>query len=262
MPINDPVKRGKVAPASLAFESRRQGGLYSGEIVGSQTGNVTYQTIINTGLRLTANINVRQAEGVTQSIMKAMSNAEHRAKHYSSDWHHAFEWDSKNASQAWSANGAGPGLANILNLPNEVLRSISAESVDNKWRFTATDENAGRWLISAMIAIRFSPNDKIGEARLAIHKNGNVYRYIHMMNSHMNDKTHIEEINLQGTCIVPLAAGDRIEIAIWLHDENGTGSGTASSPANYYAYVCGSRVLCDPEIENERITGAAFDNAV
>jgi hypothetical protein len=262
MPINDPVKRGKVAPASLAFESRRQGGLYSGEIAGSQTGNVTYQTIINTGLRLTANINVTQAEATTRSIMTAMANAEHRAKHYSSDWHHAFEWDTNSDSLAWTANGTTLGALNILKFTNEVIRSVQGQVVSNAWAFRPSDEISGIWLVSAMVAMRFSPNDKIAETRLVLLKNGTVYRNIDMFNNHFNDKSHVEEVVMQGTALIPLAYGDAVSIGVYLKDQNGTGSGTFAGEPNYYGYVSGARVRCTSATINSASTGNNFDNTV
>ena len=263
MPINDPVKRGKVAPASLAFESRRQGGLYSGEIAGSQTGNVTYQTIINTGLRLTANINVTQAEATTRAIMTAVANAEHRAKHYSSDWHHAFEWDTDSDTFAWQAATNNSGRLNILKFSNEVVRAVQGEVVDNKWAFRPSDEAAGHWMVSAFIAMRFSPADKINEVRLALLKNGSLYRDIFMFNSHLNDKPHIEEVSLQGTGIVPLAYGDALSIGVYIKIEaGGSTSGTLAAGTNYYGYVCGTRVRCDSDVINTATSGSLYDNTI
>lgn len=263
MPINDPVKRNKVAPASLAFETRRNGGQYGISLTDSSTGNVTYQQFITNNYRIGFNITVnqRQQEAQTRALMTAMSNAEHRAKHYASDWHHCFEWDTNTTSYTWtSVTANGAGYANILHFNNEVVRGQSIQNVDSKWQFTATEENSGQWLVSAMIAMRFSPNDKIKEARLVLHKNGLIYRNIDITNETHYDKDHIEELVMQGTGLVPLAPGDRLEIAVYLKDLNGPHSGTLAAPLNYYGYVCGTRARCDSDTINLPRPGTTFNN--
>jgi len=262
MPINDPVRRGKVAPASLAFEGRRTGATYS--TTTGDTGNTTYQTFVTNNFRINQNItiNARQAEATTRAIMTSMSNAEHRAKHYASDWHYAFEWDTNSDSLGWTANGTTLGALNFLKFSNEVIRTVQGEVVSNAWAFKPSDEATGVWLVSAFVAMRFSPNDKIAETRLVLLKNGSIYRNIDLFNNHYNDKSHVEEVVMQGTALIPLAYGDAVSIGVYLKDQSGTGSGTLSGEANYYGYVSGARVRCTSETINAAVAGNNFDNTV
>jgi hypothetical protein len=262
MPINDPVRRGKVAPASLAFERRREGATYVSDT--GNTGNVTYQTFVTNQYRFGSNItvNVRAAEETTRATMAAMANAERRAKHHASDWHYAFEWDSGTDTLFdWSADANPNGATNVLTLPNEVVRSISAENVSNQWSFYATADNAGTWLLSAFVGLRIGTSGGVSEARLAVIVNDTVYRYIDMMNAHYTDKSHLDEIILQGTALVPLATGDRVRVAIMLRRNSGSSSGQATE-SQYYAYVNGARVRCSSETENAAIRGNIFDNTI
>jgi len=262
MPINDPIRRSKVAPASLAFENRREGAT----VVGGDgaTGNVTYQTFVTNQYRFGSNItiNVRAAEETTRATMAAMANAERRAKHHASDWHYAFEWDSGTDTLFdWAADANPNGATNVIKLPNEVVRSISTENVANQWSIYATADNAGVWLVSAFVGLRIGTSGGVEEARLAILKNNAVYRYIDMMNAHYTDKSHLDEIILQGTALVPLATGDRVRVAIMLRRGSGSSSGQATE-SQYYAYVNGARVRCSPETENAAIRGNIFDNTI
>jgi hypothetical protein len=262
MPINDPVRRGKVAPASLAFERRRAGATYVSDT--GDTGNVNYQTFVTNNYRIGSSItvNVNAAEGTTRATMAAMANAERRAKHHASDWHYAFEWDSGTSTVFnWQADANVNGFTNVLTLPNEVVRSISAENVGDQWSFYATADNAGAWLISAFVALRISTTSGVEEARLAILKNNTVYRYIDMMNAHYTDKSHLDEIILQGTTLVPLTTGDRVRVAVMLRRSSGTSSGQCSE-SQYYAYVNGARVRCSSETENAATRGNIFDNTI
>lgn len=265
MPINDPIARAKVAPGSLAFETRRMGGsvMYSEEPVDPDTPN--YQTTINLFFSNTFNIyqTVQGAKIEAQRILRTVADAEHRAKHYVGDWHHCFEWDSNAVEMPWQANSVQYGIQNKLRFNNEVLRAIGARQQDNSsWRFDVADDATGDWHIHVFCAMRFSPADKIAQSRLAVLLNGQLWRHVDFTNSHFNDKSHVEEIVLQGSAIVPLRAGDYLEAAVYLYDENGTGSGLLPATTNYYAYIAGHRVSCTPSYVNLPTTGGGFNNEV
>lgn len=265
MPINDPIGSRKVAPASLAFETRRQGGtvMFGGDAPDVEAP--VYQTTINLFYQPRFNIyqTVQGAKLEAQRILRNVSDAEHRAKHYVGDWHHCLEWDSDAIAQPWFSSSANIGALTKLRFNNEVLRAMGAQQVQgSNWRFDVADDATGDWHFDVFSAMRFSPNDKIASARLVMLLNGQVWRHIDLMNSHFNDKAHIEEIVLQGSCIVPLRAGDYVEAGVYLFDEGGPGTGSLTATTNYYAYITGHRVSCTPSYINLPTTGASFDNAV
>lgn len=266
MPINDPIKRERVAPGSLAFDARRRSTVLAGQ---SSAGGVTttQQFITNIyGPTFRVNTNVQLAERRLREVMRAMSNAESRANHYVGDWHHRFEWDTSGIAFYWSASTAAPGAPTKLQFNNEVLRAVGAsngyDGVTNKWQFRTPNEAAGAYHVDVALFIRVSPNDKIHQARLAVYRNGGLWRFIDMTNSHFTDRNHMEEIYMQGSCIVPLGSGDYLEAAVFFVSETPGVSGTASGPTDYYAYISGHRVSCDAEIKQNAIAGGSFNNGI
>lgn len=264
MPINDPVRRQKVAPGSLAFERRRNSGI-SLATNDDTTGGVTYQTFVTNNYRIGYNITVnqRQQEEQTRAIMTAMSNAEHRAKHYVSDWHHAFEWDSASATLQWNATNVNIGPLTKLLFRRQVIQAIGASATNaGVWSYNPPDDAVGTYHMDVACFLRVSPADKIHQVRLAVLINGQLWRHIDMKNSHDTDRNHMEEIRLQGSCIVPLAAGHYLEAGIYLVSDDASVVGSSSGPANYYAYISGHRVKCESDYINTPTTGSNFDNTI
>lgn len=263
MPINDPIKRERVAPGSLAFDARRRSTVLAGQ---ASTGGVTttQQYITNIyGPTFRVNTNVQIAERRLREVMAAMSNAEKRSKHYVGDWHHAYEWDSNTATLQWNATNVGIGPVTKLRFRREVIRAIGAEgTTTGVWLHKPAEETLGDWHVNVMVQLRVSAADKIHQARLAVLINGNLWRHIDMKNGHDTDRNHMEEIRLQGSCIVPFSAGDYMEAAIYLVSDDASISGTASGPTDYYAYISGHRVTCKPEYQNTPTTGSSFNNGV
>lgn len=266
MPINDPIKRERVAPGSLAFDARRRSTILAGQ---ASTGGVTttQQYITNIyGPTFRVNTTVQIAERRLREVMRAMSNAESRANHYVGDWHHRFEWDVSGIAFYWTSNTAAPGYPNLLQFNNEVLKATGAnngyDGITNKWQYRVPNEATGAYHVDIGLFMRVSPNDKIHQVRLAVVRNGSLYRFIDMSNSHLTDRNHMEEIYLQGSCIVPLGPGDYLEAAVFMVSETADVSGTASAPSDYYAYIAGHRVSCDADKINNPVAGASFNNGI
>lgn len=262
MPINDPIKRERVAPGSLAFDSRRRSTVVAGQ--STPGGATTTQQFVTNiyGPTFRVNTNVQLAERRLREVMAAMANAEARAKHFVGDWHHAYEWDSDATALPWNATNVGIGPLTRLRFSNEVLRSVGAYARNNAglWIHKPTDEQLGDWHVDVACFIRVSPADKILQARLAILLNGQLWRYLDLKNNADTDKNHMEEIRLQGSCIVPLSSGDYVEAGVYLVSDDATISGTASATNNYYAYISGHRVSCEPGYITLPTTGTNFDN--
>jgi hypothetical protein len=263
MPINDPIKRERVAPGSLAFDSRRRSTIVAGQ---SSPGGVTttQQYITNIyGPTFRVNNNVQLAERRLREVMAAMSNAESRAKHYVGDWHHAFEWDSAGATLQWNATNVGIGPVTKLKFRREVVRAVGAFATNSdSWLYRPPNEAIGTYHIDVACFVRVSPVDKIQQARLAVLVNGQLWRHVGITNSRDTDRQHLEEIQLQGSCIVPLSSGDYLEAGIYLVGDDAAVTGSSSGPTNYYAYISGHRVKCEATYVNTPTTGTNFDNSI
>lgn len=275
MPINDPIGRAKVAPGSLAFERRRSAGsgviMFAGDTVDPIAPN--YQQYITN--IITQAFDETKAKAISvkeaQRILRNISDAEVRAKQAISDWHRAFEWDASGIQQPWSS--AVTGLVSTpLRFNNEVLRSPGVYlATANTWRFYPPADAVGVYHMDCGSFMRFSAADRLHEARLAIMLNGQLWRFLDMTNSIQNDKSHLDPVYLQGSCLIPLQAGDYVSFAVYLTDDGaGPGSGTLTATTDYYAWVSGHRVSCAPSTwdapdefyKNLPTSGSGFNNAV
>lgn len=270
MPINDPIQRAKVAPASLAFEGRRA---LSSVMIAEQAvpDTVNYQTFItqivfNPFDALQAK---RIAEKEAQRILRNVADSELRAKAAISDWHRAFEWDSSAMTLPWNSSTTGL-VSTPLRFNNEVLRSPGVYSQGSAtWRFYAPADAVGVYHFDVAAFMRFSPADRLNESRLAIMLNGQLWRHIDMTNATHNDKQHLESTYMKGSALVPLKAGDYVSFAVYLTDDGaGPGTGTLTATSEYYAYVSGHRVSCEPTTytgpeyyTNLPTSGTGFDNS-
>jgi hypothetical protein len=270
MPINDPIGRAKVAPGSLAFERRRSGGtvMFAGETV--DPAGPTYQQTINIYYQPRFNIyqTVQGAKLEAQRILRNVSDAELRAKAAISDWHKALEWDTDAASFPWQSSNVGAGYPNPLVMNHEVLRCPGVISTD-PWKFYVPSDAVGVWHFDVALFCRFSPGDRLVQARLAVHRNGVLWRDFDLTNSSFNDKQHIEECYVDGSFLLPMSAGDYVQFYLMLVDDgSGTRTGTLTS-TSYYGYVSGHRVSCKPVGRNDDedyyintpTTGRSFNNA-
>lgn len=270
MPINDPIGRAKVAPGSLAFERRRSGGtvMFAGETV--DPAGPTYQQTINIFYQPRFNIyqTVQGAKLEAQRILRNVSDAELRAKAAISDWHKALEWDSDGVSFPWQSIAGLPGYFNAIPLNNEVLRCPGVSSTA-PWRWYVPSDSVGVWHFDMALFARFSPAERLTQARLAVYRNGTIWRFFDLTNSSFNDKQHIEECYLDGSFLIPMQAGDYVQFYLALMDDGGgPGSGTLSGNSSYYCYVSGHRVSCQPigrddhqdYYINTPTTGVTFNN--
>lgn len=270
MPINDPIQRAKVAPASLAFEGRRA---LSSAMIASEpvTNVVNYQQYITQILfnPFDALQAKRIAEKEAQRILRNVADSELRSKAAISDWHRAFEWDSYAMPLPWNSSTTGL-VPTPLRFNNELLRSPGVYTVGAAtWRFYAPADAVGVYHFDVAAFMRFSPADRINESRCAVMLNGQLWRHIYMTNATHNDKSHLETTYMQGSVLMPLKAGDYVSFAVYLTDDGaGPGTGTLTATSEYYAYVSGHRVSCEPttyspfEYYNSLPTsGAGFDNS-
>ena len=244
MPINDPVRNRKIAPASLAFEGLQKG---SGAFqVGSTINETTIQEVYNlyfnqfTYLFITNEI----LETNSQKIMIAMNHAEHRSKHWVGDYKRSLQWDIKQ-NQVYTVN-----LWNNIAYNSEILRAIGARTYGTpvngsaRWEFICPEDAEGSWWFHAHMNIKYAQQDNVFEGRLAFFINGIIYRIIDMVDRHMMGENQIRDMRLQGGCHVPLRAGDLFEVRFMPVGNQGI-TNTTLYPDSIYAFVSGHRENCE-----------------
>lgn len=269
MPINDPIARAKVAPASLAFEGRRA---LSTAVIASEPvpDIINYQQYITQIVfnPFDSTAAKRIAAKESQRILRNVSDAELRAKQAISDWHRALEWDTDGDNFTFRSLSAAPGYPNSINLSNEILRCPGVQMTD-PWKFYVPSDSVGVWHFDVAMFFRFSAVHRLTQARLTVYRSGTLWRDFDLTNSSFNDKQHIEECYLDGSFLLPMQAGDYVQFYLMLVDDGGgTHSGLLSGNTSYYGYVSGHRVSCEPstwEAGNEYninapTTGRSFDN--
>jgi hypothetical protein len=245
MPINDPVNNRKIAPASLAFERRRQtfGTYYAGEDTDGDVYNYQYYIEVNFNTTVNNLVSKQYLSGETNRVMKSIGNAEHRSKHWVGDYKQTFQWDLTGNWQFMS------DVWTPVPFNNEILRTqgVQNESLDydDTWSFRPTDANAGVWWVYTYLQIRFPGSGQINEARLAYYVNGVFFRIIDMVDHHMmGDGPHINDCRLQGGCHVPLRPGDKLEVKMLSEAPSSEDAGVIY-PSSVYAYITGHRENCE-----------------
>ena len=259
MPINDPIQNRKVAPGSLAFERRRQvyGTAYAGEEPDGDVYNYQYYIDLNYNVTVNNIVTKPLLKNELDKVMTAMNKAEHRSKHYASDFKQSFQWDLTGnwqfMSKVWTP----------VPYNNEILRTqgIQNESLDyyDTWSFRPTDQNKGIWWVHSYVQVKFLSSGLINEARLALFVDGVLFRIIDMIDHHMmGDGAHIEDCHLMGGCHVPLNAGQKLEVKMYTSAPTSEDSG-ALYPSSVYAYVTGHRENCEMNrTENNQSTGMGY----
>lgn len=259
MPINDPIKNRKVAPASLAFEREqlRNGAIFQ---VGTTPTSVTYQEIVNIRYGDITQLYVTNQYINTDNdrLMNAMNNSEHRSKHWVGDYKRTFHWDTKR-DQVYSINNWQK-----IGYDNEVIRaqgvSTGGTPVDGSayWQYRCPEDAIGAYWIYAHLNLQYAQGTNIDYARLAIFINNSNYRVIDQVDNNMMGENKIRDVRLAGGCHVPMRSGDVIDIRLFTG--NGTpGTGTALYPTSIYSYVSGHRENCTGfTIQNNPNTGTNY----
>lgn len=258
MPINDPIQNRKVAPGSLAFERRRMvyGTAYAGEEPEGDVYNYQYYVDLNYNVTVNNIVTKPFLQSELNRVMTAINKAEHRAKHYASDFKQSFQWDLTNNWQFFT------GTWTAVPFGNEILRTpgIMNESFDydDGWSFRPTDANKGVWWVNAFVMIKFPASGDVTEARLAFYINGFPFREVDLVDAHMMGHNKMEDCRLSGGCHVPLKAGDKLEVKMYTAVVTPEDSGVLY-PTSIYAYVTGHRENCEyNKTENEQSIGNGY----
>lgn len=245
MPINDPIKNRKVAPASLAFEgdSAKRGAIFQ---VGTTPDGPTYQEVVNNyyfnfSLTLVTN---QILEANNDKLMTAMKNAEHRSKIQVGDYKHTLQWDLKQ-NQVYFFN-----QMNNIAFNSEILRTVGARSYGTpvngsaRWEFICPEDCAGSWWFYSHLNIRHASQDQVYEGHLGFAINNVPFRLVDQVDSAMMGENLIRDMRLQGGCHVPLQTGDKFTV-FYLPTSHNVGFNTAAFPTSLYGYVTGHRENCE-----------------
>lgn len=257
MPINDPIRGKKIAPASLAFESRRSGG--AGVSVSGESA-VTYQNYIsftfgNTGKVITK----REVMNLDQGVMHSVGNAERRAKHWVGDYERAFEWDiSDDVTITVNAFDA-------VQFDHEVCRAMGAEFVgtvstaDAYWRYVCPAGAEGWYWVHSQVIYKFLVAMGISRMRLAFYINGIQWRNVDQIDRGYAGEAPIVDGKVSGGCMVPLGTGDELTVRVF-STSTGSGDQLLGFPTSVYGYVSGFRTRCDFGGTYEDADGATIDS--
>lgn len=243
MPINEPIKNRKVAPASLAFEgdSTGRGAIFQ---VGTTPNGPTYQEIVNNytiNFALTLITN-QQLEANTDELMNAMANAEARAKHSVGDYKHVLQWDIQQ-NQVYQT-----GVLQNIAFNTEIIRTAGAMSYGTpanntaRWYFVCPEECEGAWWFHCHLNIRHQVQDNVREAALLFMINDTIWRIVDQVDNNMMGENQIQDMRLAGGCHVPLNTGDRFSVAYLI--DGGINPNTATYPLSLYSYISGHREVC------------------
>lgn len=259
MPINDPIKNRKVAPASLAFERQTRGSSAVFQ-VGTTPTSTVYQEIVNIRYGDINQLYITNQYITTDNdkIMYAMNNAEHRSKHWVSDYKRTFHWDITR-NQAYTINNWQK-----IGYNHEVMRaqgvSYGGDPADGSayWQYRCPEDAPGSYWIYAHLNLQYAQGTSIDSGKLAIFINGSIYRVLDQVDNNMMGENNIRDIRLSGGCHVPMRTGDVIDIR--LYTANGTpGTDIALYPTSVYSYVSGHRENCTGyEIINAPETGTNY----
>lgn len=257
MPINDPIRNRKVAPASLAFDGDnvRNGATFQ---VGTTPTSTTYQEVVNVYYGDTNQLFITNQYLNTDNdrIMKAMQHTEERAKHYVPDYTRTFEWDLRR-DQPYTFN-----VWSIIGFNTEVLRAVGCSSngtpVDGSqyWDYNCPQDASGAYWIYAHMNLRLNTSTNVSSGHLGVFVNGQLWRIIDQVDNAMMGNNKIIDLRVQGGCHVPLKAGDKVTIRVRLDDT--AGSDTSLYPTSVYAYVTGHRETCDYVLSNLPATGNSY----
>jgi hypothetical protein len=243
MPINDPIRGRKVAPASLAFENGRR----------ARGGSAaTYQSSIRTESNVTVVQNptdLRETIARDQAAQRNVMDAERRAKHWVGDYQASTEWDIKlNLNITHS-----PATYDPIGFDNEVIRCVgsrfegTASAANARWYFEPTKGNQGVWWFYAGLHLVVPLAAQIENAYLAFFKNQTIWRVIDYMCPEQSghDNNHMVDTRLGGGCHVPLAVGDEFDVRVLLQTGGPVVDTIYVAPSSAYGWVSGHRTQCE-----------------
>lgn len=245
MPINDPIKGKKVAPASLAFDPRRKTG---GSVVSTYQSSVT-QIVerIETGADLNP---------LRRGLTVADRDAEMRAKNWSSDWHRNFHWDVNTDIDVQN------NVWHPIAYSNEHMRGMGCQPVGGfvapvAWKWVVPYGWDGSWFIFAHLSINVQAAALVQQASLGITVNNVIRIVIDRADIEMagDNAGYMRDVILRSGAQISVQPHDEVAVAVFLAGAAGTD--TYTHPSSVTGYVDGFRTRCG----DDYIVDSSGDNS-
>lgn len=249
MPINQPYKERSIVDDALAFNNKgRTGG----------SGTTLYQSELGDSVTVTQLIVIADESALereSNSHMLAINDAEQRATQWVGEYMRVFQWDI-------SADVKVSTLAfDPVQFNSEVIRAIGArfEGATNVatsyWEYVCPSDAVGLYWVYAHIMYKLLVSMAVTKASMSVTVNGNQWRTIDFIDRGYAGEAPIIDCKLSGGCHVPLNAGDKLTITVYLF--NGVaGDQTLAYPTSVYGFVTGHRERCDMDTVDDYRNGA------
>lgn len=245
MPINDPVRGGKIAPASLAFErSRRKG--QTAVIVDSGNGTTSYQDDVQTnGVDDPTPVILRQVSNLDEQVVRAGLNGERRAKAWVGEYERALDW-SIGDDITITTRAFYP-----VPFHTEVVRSMGAAFIagateaQDTWHYIVPADAVGVYHVSAFLMMRLTALVGCTIAGLGIMVDGSLWRVIDAIDAGYSGENPIIDVKLGGSSLVPLRSGQRLQIGYFVNSSGPPGTLQILFPTSVYGYVSAHRTRCE-----------------
>lgn len=244
MPINDPVRGGKIAPASLAFErSRRKG---QSAVIVEGGGSTSYQDDVQTNaVDDPTPVILRQVSNLDKEVVRAGLDGERRAKAWVGEYERALDW-SIGDDITITTRGFYP-----VPYHTEIVRSMGAafiagatEDLDT-WHYICPSDAVGVYHVSAFLQMRLTAGVGCSIARLGVMVDGSLWRVIDAIDANYAGETPILDVKLGGSSLVPLRSGQKLQIGYFVNSSAPSGTLQLLFPTSVYGYVSAHRTRCE-----------------
>lgn len=244
MPINDPVRGGKIAPASLAFErSRRKG---QSAVIVEGAGGTSYQDDVQTNaVDDPTPVIIRQVSNLDKEVVRAGLEAERRAKAWVGEYERALDW-SIGDDITITTRGFYP-----VPYHTEIVRSMGAafiagatEDLDT-WHYICPSDAVGVYHVSAFLQMRLTAGVGCSIARLGVMVDGSLWRVIDAIDANYAGETPILDVKLGGSSLVPLRSGQKLQIGYFVNSTGPSGTLQLLFPTSVHGYVSAHRTRCE-----------------
>lgn len=261
MPINDPVRGGKIAPASLAFERSRSKGQSAVVIEGG--GSTSYQDDVElNGVDDPTPMILREVSNLDKAVGIAALNGERRAKAWTAEYERAFDWcvngDVTITTKAFYA----------MPFHSEVVRSMGAEYIagateaDNTWHYICPSDAVGVYHVSAFVQMRLTSDVGCSIARLGVMVDGSLWRVIDAIDRQYAGENPMLDVVLGGSSLVPLRSGQKLQIGYFVNSSGAAGTLQLLHPTSVYGYVSAHRTRCELGGFDSKQNGAKINTPI
>lgn len=247
MPISDPVERRSVLPGGLAF---REGGDGSG----SGGAIVSYQQQVTQVTQIVNNITTVEQQSNNLGLLRAVLDAEKRAKHYTSVHGKTWLWDIA------TTTGLDFPLTNAIPFSNPVIQSPGNQYANSiGFRHRTWKGANGTWLVGAFIQINFVALQMVKSAMLQVWRNNAIYKVIDACDVDITgDGASMRDCVLRGTVPIVLDVGDWVDFRLETTQGAAPGGATFLHPQSVQGYCWGALQRCGQDEKFPADDGKGF----